>query len=476
MAARVLTDELGVRFGIDNGVLMLLTAVVVASPLTGAYAVGPLLLATTVLAVALDGRHALGLGLAGWAFATGFAVHSLGVLTFAPLDLLRLAVFVLAAIVSSRSRMGGGAAGAGRSGGATMVPGSLSARRRAWGYALAVVGVAVLAAGLVPLRGRLDLASDALLFLLLVVTAAILGGLGPALVAGALGAVLLNVLFTEPYRTLRIHEPSEIVAVVVFAVVALMVSWVVDLAARRASAVREAAELEAGNRLRTALLAAVGHDLRTPLAAAKAVVSGLVSRDIVLSDDDRHELLETADHALDRLTGLVENLLDLSRLQAGALPVRTRAVPLDDVVARALDDVGVEPRAVVLDLPERLPEVVVDPGLLERVVVNLVANAQRHAAEPPLLTAYVVDLRVELRVVDTGPGIATADRDRVFVPFQRLGDSGTTGLGLGLALSRGLVEAMAGTLALEETPGGGLTAVVSLPATPAPASSTPVAS
>jgi len=136
----------------------------------------------------------------------------------------------------------------------------------------------------------------------------------------------------------------------------------------------------------------------------------------------------------------------------------------------------VEPRAVVLDLPERLPEVVVDPGLLERVVVNLVANAQRHAAEPPLLTAYVVDLRVELRVVDTGPGIATADRDRVFVPFQRLGDSGTTGLGLGLALSRGLVEAMAGTLALEETPGGGLTAVVSLPATPAPASSTPVAS
>jgi two-component system sensor histidine kinase KdpD len=479
MAAQVMTEEVGVRFGLGNGVLFLLTGVMIASRLTGAYGVALLLVATAALAVTLDRRHALGLGLAGWAFATGFAVHTLGVLTFAPHDLLRLAVFLLfataispvrvgmsAAVDSLRRRMGGGAAGAGRSG-ARMVPGSLSVRRRAAGYALAVVGVAVSAAGLLPLRGRLDLASDALLFLLLVVTAAILGGLGPALVAGALGAVLLNFFFTQPYRTLRIHEASDVVTVVVFAVVALMVSWVVDLAARRASAVREAAELEAGNRLRTALLAAVGHDLRTPLATAKAVVSGLRSRDVVLSDDDRRELLETADDALDRLTGLVENLLDLSRLQAGALPVRTRPVPVDDVVARALDDLGVEPRAVVVDLPEHLPDVVVDPGLLERVVVNLVANAQRYAAVPPLLTADAVEARVELRVVDTGPGIPIADRNRVFVPFQRLGDSSTTGLGLGLALSRGLVEAMAGSLGLEETPGGGLTAVVSLPATTA---------
>ena len=348
-----------------------------------------------------------------------------------------------------------------------MVPGSLSIRRRALGYAMAVLGVLVLAAVLDPLRGRLDLASDALLFLLLVVTTAIVGGLGPALVAGALGALLLNFFFTEPYHTLRIHEASDVVAIAVFGAVALMVSWVVDLAARRASAVREAAELEAGNRLRTALLAAVGHDLRTPLATAKAVVSGLRSRDVVLSEEDRRELLETADDALDRLSALIENVLDLSRLQAGALPVRTRPVPLADVVARSLDDPGVEPRAVVLDLPDQLPDVVVDAGLLERVVVNVVANAQRHATEPPLLTATARDGRVEVRVIDTGPGIAAADRDRVFVPFQRLGDSGTAGLGLGLALSRGLVEAMAGSLTLEDTPGGGLTLVISLPAEPA---------
>ena len=344
-----------------------------------------------------------------------------------------------------------------------MVPGSVSARRQRYGYLLAVVGAAALVAVLVPLRGHLDLAGDALLFLLLVVTTAILGGLGPALVAGALGAVSLNFFFTAPVHTLRIQRPSEVVAVVVFATVALMVSWVVDLAARRASAVREAAELEAGNRLRTALLAAVGHDLRTPLATAKAVVSGLRSRDVELTEEDRRELLESADDALDRLAGLIDNLLDLSRLQAGALPVRTRPVPLDDVIAAALDDLGVRPRAVLLDLPEQLPDVMADPGLLERVIVNVVANAQRHASDPPLLRAVAGGNRVELRVIDTGPGIPVTDRERVFLPFQRLGDASTAGLGLGLALSRGLMEAMAGALELEDTPGGGLTMVIQMP-------------
>jgi two-component system sensor histidine kinase KdpD len=225
-------------------------------------------------------------------------------------------------------------------------------------------------------------------------------------------------------------------------------------------------------------LAAVGHDLRTPLAAAKAVVSGLRSREVTLSEEDREELLETADDALDRLTALIDDLLDLSRLQAGALPVRTRPVPLDDVVARALDDLGVESRTVIVDLPEQLPDVVCDPGLLERVIVNLMVNAQRYALEPPLLTADTADGpdgangRVELRVVDAGPGIPVPDRDRVFVPFQRLGDTSTTGLGLGLALARGLVEAMAGTLVLEDTPGGGLTVALCLPAAPATAPTT----
>jgi len=346
-----------------------------------------------------------------------------------------------------------------------MVPGGLSARRQAYGYLLALLGSALLVAALVPLQGRLDLAGDALLFLLLVVTTSILGGIGPALLAGAVGAASLNFFFTEPFHTFRIHEASQVVAVVVFAAVAVMVSWVVDLAARRASAVREAAELEAGNQLRTALLTAVGHDLRTPLATAKAAVSGLRSREVTLREDDRRELIATADDALDRLSALVENILDLSRLQAGALPVRTRPVPIGDVIAAALDDPAVHRRAVLVDLPDELPDVVVDPGLLERVIVNLVTNAQRYTGDPPVLEAATAGDRVELRVVDTGPGIAAADRDRVFLPFQRLGDtSNTTGLGVGLALSRGLVEAMAGTLVPADTPGGGLTLTISLPA------------
>ena len=348
-----------------------------------------------------------------------------------------------------------------------MVRGSISARRRLFGYALAIFGATVLVAVLVPVRDRLDLASDSLLFMLLVVGTALVGGLGPALLASAVSAAALNFFFTEPFHTFRVHEDADVVAVLVFAAISVMVSWVVDLAARRASAVREAAELEAGNKLRTALLVAVGHDLRTPLATAKAVVSGLRSPDVVLDEADQQELLATADEALDTLAELVDNLLDLSRLQAGAMPVRTRPVALEDVVAAALEDIGVRHRRVLVDLPDQLPQVVADPGLLERVLVNVLANAQRFALEPPVVRAAWEAGRVVVRVVDDGPGIARGDRDRVFVPFQRLGDTASTGLGLGLALSRGLVEAMGGTLELDDAEGGGLMVVIALPGVPA---------
>ena len=344
-----------------------------------------------------------------------------------------------------------------------MVRGSLSERRRLAGYALAVAGAVALVALLVPVRDRLGLASDALLFMLLVVGSALVGGLGPALLASVLSAGLLNFFFTEPFHTFRVQQDTDVVAVLVFAAISVMVSWVVDLAARRASAVREAAELEAGNKLRTALLVAVGHDLRTPLATAKAVVSGLRTPDVVIDRADREELLATADEALDTLTALVDDLLDLSRLQAGAMPVRTRPFPLEDVVASALEDIVVRRGRVLVDLPDHLPEVVADPGLLERVLVNVVANAQRFASDPPVVRAEAGDGRVVVQVVDHGPGITAADRERVFVPFQRLGDTTPTGLGLGLALSRGLVEAMGGTIALGDTEGGGLTVVIDLP-------------
>jgi two-component system sensor histidine kinase KdpD len=244
----------------------------------------------------------------------------------------------------------------------------------------------------------------------------------------------------------------------------------VALEQQRLAAEAEAAKpIAAADRMRTALLAAVSHDLRTPLASAKAAVTSLRSPDIPWTPEDTAELLATADESLDRLTHLVENLLDMSRLQAGALSLFPRPAGLDEVVARALDAIGPASQVIKVDVPDTLPAVSADPAILERVVVNLAENALRYspAGQPPLLAASVLGDRAELRVVDRGPGIPEEDKDRMFVPFQRLGDTdNTTGVGLGLALSRGLTEAMGGTLTAEDTPGGGLTMVVSLPAAP----------
>jgi two-component system sensor histidine kinase KdpD len=221
--------------------------------------------------------------------------------------------------------------------------------------------------------------------------------------------------------------------------------------------------------MRTALLAAVSHDLRSPLASAKAAVTSLRARDMRWNETDTAELLATADESLDRLTRLVGNLLDMSRLQAGALSLFPRPSGLDDIVALALDDLGPAGREIAVEIPETLPAVRADPAILERVVVNLTENALRYspAGKAPLLAASALGDRVELRVVDRGPGIPEQNREQMFVPFQRLGDTdNTTGVGLGLALSRGLTEAMGGTLTAEDTPGGGLTMTISLPAAP----------
>jgi two-component system sensor histidine kinase KdpD len=482
----------------------------------------------------------------------------------------------------------------GRSGRGRVLPhrrGTLTRRRRLQGFALALLLPPLLTMLLATQRQTLNLVSDVLAFLLVVVVVALVGGFAPALLAAVGGSLLLNYYFTPPFHTFTIGEANNALALVVFVVVAMLVSSVVDLASRRTrQAARAAVEAETlatlsdsmirgetlpalmervreaftltsvtllerapdggatkpegpaadwsmvassgsepclrpesadnavpvgdrlmlalrgrvlhaedqrlvgafaaqagvalerlrlseaaaaavplaeANKMRTALLAAVGHDLRTPLAAVKAVVSSLRSDDVEWSEQDQDDLLESADESLDRLTALVDNLLDLSRLQAGALSVLTRPTALEEVVARSLDDLGPAGRQVVVDLPEHLPEVAADPGLLERVVVNLLANAVRYSpvGVPPLLTGSRLADRVELRVVDRGPGIPPDARDRVFAPFQRLGDTdNTTGVGLGLALARGLTEVMGGTLTADETPGGGLTMVVSLSA------------
>lgn len=263
---------------------------------------------------------------------------------------------------------------------------------------------------------------------------------------------------------------------------------------RLARTAAHAANLEAADRMRTALLTAVSHDLRTPLSAARAAVGTLADPELDVSAADRAELLEIADESLARLSRLVADLLDLSRIQAGALKPRLDRVDPAEVLAPALDGLPDAARRVRLeptagDPPETATEtrtatgtdsatdtdtatppldppiVLADAPLLERVVANLVANALTHTDSPVSVSvAAGPGGRVELRVADRGPGIPAAARELVFRPFQRLGDRGATGVGLGLALARGLTEAMGGTLTPHDTPGGGLTMVISLPA------------
>jgi two-component system sensor histidine kinase KdpD len=256
--------------------------------------------------------------------------------------------------------------------------------------------------------------------------------------------------------------------------------------ARTAASAQSLAE---ANELRTALLAAVSHDLRTPLASIKACATSLLSEEVVWDPATAHSFVETIDAEADRLNRLVSNLLDMSRLQTGALMPHLQSVGLDEVVSAALASLSGSTAAITLDVPESLPTVEADPALLERAVANLIANAlawnppgaavRIEAGEAPPDDIQVrpsaeappgeVRHRLELRIIDVGPGIPSSERDAVFQPFQRLGDgtnASPTGVGLGLAVARGFVEAMRGELALDDTPGGGLTAGIALPVTP----------
>ncbi|MDR6118762.1 two-component system sensor histidine kinase KdpD [Aeromicrobium sp. SORGH_AS981] len=440
-------------------------------------------------------------------------------------------------------------------------------RRRTWaGFAVALLGPFVLAGLLLATRDLHGLPTEAMLFMVLVIGTALVGGLRPAVVAAFVSGGVLNYFFTPPVQTLRIATGENAVAVVLFVVVGMSVALVVDRAARLAGlAGRARAEADslsvlahqlvhAGNdlrrllrttvelfgvdgaqlcttdgrvlgehgvtsgpertvpvgdehvlvlwgsagdaveesllaavvahatvlverraavalkaerrvlaetaRTRTALLAAVSHDLRTPLAAVKAAVSSLRDPGVDWSDQDRADLLETIEDGADRLDALVVDLLDMSRLQTGAVVARSEAVDVLSVAQRAAAGTP-----TVLEVPDDLPEARADTALLERVLANVVENAHKHAAGSTVrVDATATREHVVVRVVDGGPGVPEHRRAQMFEPFQRLGDVPRgAGVGLGLAVARGLTEAMGGRLTAEDTPGGGLTLVVELP-------------
>ena len=465
--------------------------------------------------------------------------------------------------------------------------GALTVKRRLLGFALALVGGPLVTWLLSTFRSDDSITSDVLSYQLLVVLVALVGGVWPALFAAVLSGLTLDFFFIEPLHTVHVSEPLHLVAVALYVVIAVLVSLIVDRAARYTRAARRSAaeseliqtiagsvlrgddalqalvertreafglrgarlvdaggtvlaaagdavpgaaagagtgagigdgtgtvidvgdgvtleltgaelavserrlltvvasqlaavlehrrleltarEIEpiaASDRVRGALLSALSHDLRRPLAAATAAVGGLRAAGITMSADDQGELLDTAAESLDALATLVTDLLDVTRIQAGALSIRVTPTDPEAVIAAALDELALGPTDVSLALQHGDALVQADPVLLQRVIVNLLANASRFtpAGARVLVTTSTFADRLEVRIVDHGPGIPAEKYDDIFVPFQRLGDTdNTTGLGLGLALSRGFVETMHGTLRPEDTPGGGLTMVVSLP-------------
>jgi two-component system, OmpR family, sensor histidine kinase KdpD len=228
----------------------------------------------------------------------------------------------------------------------------------------------------------------------------------------------------------------------------------------------QAAQAEAlaeGNRMRTALLAAVSHDLRTPLASIKAGVSSLRQTDVDWSEADEEALLATIEENADRLDGLIGNLLDMSRLHTGSLQPFLRPITIDEVAPVALR--GLDDSAnVQLGVPDGLPLMLADPGLLERVLANLFANALHHspADRPPALRARQVADTIVIEVIDHGPGVPNELKTRIFEPFQQF-DERKVGVGLGLAVAKGFTEAMGGAIVAADTPRGGLTVRITLP-------------
>lgn len=321
---------------------------------------------------------------------------------------------------------------------------------------------------MLPFRPHLELGTVLLVHLLVVVLVAVLGTVEIAVVAAVVAVSLVNWVFTKPYGSLQIANPRTVVDLTAFLVVALTLALLVRRS-RRSEAHAEQVEVERAqveeiDRSRTALLAALGHDLRTPIATIKATASGVLASDVEWTAEDLADAWTLIDEESDRLADLLTNLLDKARIEAGSQIVKITKVEVADLM-RGHRVAGVRVR---LDIPSHLPLVLADPGLMERVMHNVIANVQRHAGADAdvVVTAARADTEVVIDIDDNGRGLPPERLAGIFQPFQVAGDRVRGGTGLGMAIVKGFVEAMGGSVSALPSPRGGLRISIRLPVAP----------
>jgi two-component system sensor histidine kinase KdpD len=305
-----------------------------------------------------------------------------------------------------------------------------------------------------------------LLYVIPITVAATRWGSGPAITAALASALGHDLLFIEPGGSLSIARADEALGLVLLVITALIISQLATMARRGAERAREAEVARRSDALKTALLRAVSHDLRTPLASIKASVSGLRQSGAEYTDEDRAELLAAIEEEADRLNRLVQDLLDASRLEAGALTPDRRPHDLAELVDTAVRRLRplLGDRPLEVDIPETLPSVAYDYTQVDRIVTNLLENAAVHTppGSPLAIRARQAGDEIRIEVIDHGPGLPPEDRERLFRPFER-GRAGARGTGLGLSIARGFAEAHGGRLWVEAAPGGGARFVLALP-------------
>jgi two-component system sensor histidine kinase KdpD len=334
--------------------------------------------------------------------------------------------------------------------------------RRAGRYLWTIGLVGLVTALGIPLRGTLADPDVVMLYLVAIGVAAVRFGRRPSVVAAALSVLAYDFFFVAPYHTFRIADQHYVLTFVMMFAVGLVTSGLA-LRVRRG-------EIEA---VRSALLSTVSHDLRTPLAAITGAATTLRDASAALTAEQRRELLDAICEEAERLERLVSNLLEMTRVEAGALQVRRDWVPLEEVIGSALARVERQlvQREVTTDLPPALPLVSVDPVLLEHLFVNLLENAAKYtpAGTPIEIRARVSHGAVEVDVADRGAGVPEGGAERLFEKFTRGAHPGVPGAGLGLAICRGIVQAHGGSLTAQNRPGGGALFRLRLPlGAPAP--------